>query len=379
MTASLPNPSMKVLMTADAVGGVWTYALDLARALRPHGVATSLATMGPPPDASQKRAAAEVPDLQLHESTYKLEWMDEPWDSVRKAGEWLLWLESQVRPDVVHLNGYVHASLPWRAPVMSVAHSCVLSWWEAVKGEPAPRSWSQYRTHVAQGLHAASLVAAPTGAMLNATSRHYGISGGVVVPNARDSQRFRRQPKEPYVLAAGRLWDEAKNVMTLAKTASCVPWPVVVAGDFRHPERGDGEIPPGIRLLGKLSPSHLSQWLSRAAIYALPARYEPFGLSILEAGLSGCALVLGDIPSLREVWGDAALYVPPNDHEALATALRVLIEAPDKREEFSERALDRARHYNFDRMASGYLGAYDALLNGKAASFRGHSPSRELH
>ncbi len=32
----------------------------------------------------------------------------------------------------------------------------------------------------------------------------------------------------------------------------------------------------------------------------LPARYEPFGLSVLEAALSGCALVLGDIPSLRE-------------------------------------------------------------------------------
>ena len=56
--------------------------------------------------------------------------------------------------------------------------------------------------------------------------------------------------------------------------------------------------------------------MGRAAIYALPARYEPFGLSILEAALSGCALVIGDIPSLREIWADAALFVPSDGHDA---------------------------------------------------------------
>ena len=57
------------------------------------------------------------------------------------------------------------------------------------------------------------------------------------------------------------------------------------------------------------------------AIYASPARYEPFGLGVLEAALSSCALVLGDSPTLREPWSDAALFVPPDDHDALLTAL----------------------------------------------------------
>ncbi len=78
----------------------------------------------------------------------------------------------------------------------------------------------------------------------------------------------------------------------------------------------------------------------RASIYAMPARYEPFGLSILEAGLSGCALVLGDIPSLREHWDGAAAFVAPDDREALRSAIEGLIDSPARRAELGRRARD---------------------------------------
>ena len=111
--------------------------------------------------------------------------------------------------------------------------------------------------------------------------------------------------KEPFILAVGRLWDEAKNVAALERVAPRLGWPVSVAGEEAHP--GGGQVRPGhVRRLGRLAPEALAPWFARASIYALPARYEPFGLSALEAALAGCALVLGDIPSLREVWGDAA-------------------------------------------------------------------------
>ena len=96
-------------------------------------------------------------------------------------------------------------------------------------------------------------------------------------------------------------------------------------GDPTHPN-GTRSAPDHVRLLGCLAPAQVAEHLARAAIYCLPARYEPFGLSALEAGMSGCALVLGDIPSLREVWGDAALFVPPDDPDALRVALCRLIE-----------------------------------------------------
>ena len=49
---------MKILMTADAVGGVWTYALDLAVGLAPRGVEVVLAVLGPAPSPRQRAAAA---------------------------------------------------------------------------------------------------------------------------------------------------------------------------------------------------------------------------------------------------------------------------------------------------------------------------------
>jgi glycogen synthase len=363
---------MRLLLTTDTVGGVWTYALELARGLAPHGVDVLLATMGAPLSPAQRAEAAALSNVELAESTYKLEWMDDPWDDVRRAGDWLLELEQSYRPDLVHLNGYAHGSLPWSAPVMVVAHSCVLSWWQAVKREPAPSTWDRYRQAVADGLHDADLVVAPSRAMLDAVGHHYGpLRRARAIYNARDPGPYRRATrtcrKERIVLAAGRLWDEAKNIAALDAIAARLRWPVYVAGDERHPNGAEAHL-GRVRPLGKLPPEQLAQWLGRASIYALPARYEPFGLSALEAAFAGCALVLGDIPSLREVWGDAAVYIPPDDREALAVAINDLIADPRYRADMAARAGERAERYTPERMASEYVNAYRELLDPSSSS-----------
>lgn len=355
---------MKVLLTTDTIGGVWTYALELARALGEREVGVALATMGAPLSAAQREQISGVADLQLHESTFKLEWMHDPWEDVRRAGDWLLGIEEQFRPDVVHLNGYAHGALPWRAPTLVVAHSCVLSWWKAVKGFAASKQWDRYRREVAAGLRGADMVVAPSRAMLDAVNDHYGpLSDARVILNGRAPEAFLMPTvKEPFILSAGRLWDEAKNVQALASIAGRLPWPVCVAGENEHPDGGQAR-PADVRLLGKLSLDELAGWLRRASIYALPARYEPFGLTALEAGLAGCALVLGDIPSLREIWKDTAVFVAPDDSAALAHALLDLIHDAKRREEFARRARSRALTYSPSRMGQGYLRAYGALSN----------------
>ncbi|WP_434042719.1 MULTISPECIES: glycosyltransferase family 4 protein [Sorangium] len=367
-----------ILMTADTVGGVFSYAIELARALAARGVRTSLATMGGPLSAPQREAAGSVPGLALFESSYRLEWMDDPWDDVARAGDWLLELEERVRPDVVHLNGYAHGALGFRAPKLVVAHSCVLSWWSAVLGGEAPPQYDRYRREVARGLAAASAVVAPTRAMLDALLRHHGALSpqprAAVIPNAADPDRFAPQPKEDFILAVGRLWDQAKNVAALGEVAPRLPWPIRVAGSDVHPGGGARPIPP-LEHLGVLSPSGVAGALARASIYAHPARYEPFGLSVLEAALSGCALVLGDIPSLREVWRDAALYVDPGDAEALRRALQALIDDPGARREMASRASARALDFSPRRMVRGYLHLYGDLRRRAFAARR--SPARE--
>lgn len=350
-------------MTADPLGGVWHYAIDLAAGLARCGHAIALATFGAPLTDAQRRQARAIPGLTLCESRFRLEWMREPWDDVAAAGRWLLDLAGRFRPDLVHLNDYAHAGLPWGVPVLVVGHSCVLSWWQAVRGAPAPAEWDRYRAVVRAGLAAADMVVAPSRALLAELDRHYGPLGAArVIHNGRDPALFRPLAAEPLVLSAGRLWDEAKNVAAVAACAAALPWPVCLAGETHHPDGGAPPGLPGVRLLGPLAAEELRLWYGRAAIYALPARYEPFGLSVLEAALSGCALVLGDIPSLRELWDRAALFVPPGDHAALAAALATLTADPARRRHLARRALLRAARYPLAATVAAYRDLYAQLL-----------------
>jgi glycosyltransferase involved in cell wall biosynthesis len=375
---------MKLLMTTDTVGGVWTYALDLARALEPHGVSIALATMGPAPSSRQQDEAKKCPNVTLHCSTFKLEWMSDPWPDVTSAGRWLLDLEQQIAPDLVHLNGYAHGALPFSAPILIVAHSCVLSWWQAVKGEPAPAEWNRYRDAVSTGLHDADYVVAPTRAMLDEIERNYGtLRRTRVIFNARNQRLYHRGTKESFILSAGRLWDQAKNIAALQAIAPRLSWPICIAGQQRSPDGAsasdDGHRTHANMLcLGELSPHTLASWFSRADIYALPARYEPFGLSALEAGLSGCALVLGDIPSLRQVWGDAAFFVHPDDTEQLRARLSALIDDPKLRRAFANRAQLHASQYTLDLMGASYAALYKQVLRERAAIEKQAGQEREI-
>src|SRR5689334_16339768 len=179
----MPKPQ-NILMTADTVGGVWTYALELTRALQPHGVEVQLALMGPPLTAAQRAEAERIPNLSLFKSDYKLEWMPDCWSDVRRAGDWLLHLAHRLCPDVIHLNGYAHANLPWQSPTLLVGHSCVFSWWQAVHRAAPTAEWQRYRSEVTNGLRRAHLVVTPTAAMLHALETHYGkIENSRVIAN----------------------------------------------------------------------------------------------------------------------------------------------------------------------------------------------------
>lgn len=393
------TPPLTVLMTADTVGGVWTYAIELSRSLKAQGVKVILATMGAPVQPHQRRELAQLGDaVELHESNFRLEWMDDPWADVAAAGEWLLHLERTRQPDIVHLNGYTHAALPFNAPKLVVAHSCVLSWWKAVKQTPVPPEWSEYHAKVAAGLRRADLIVAPTRAMLTSVVQAYGdFKHARVIYNGRDASPLATVPpvghafvhpalehvparsdapcyvsteKESFVLSVGRLWDEAKNAATLAAIASKLPWPVRLAGETRRPDADGPEAMPleNVELVGHRSAAEIADDFRHAAIYALPARYEPFGLSALEAALAGCALVLGDIPSLRELWAGAASFVPPNDSNLLRAELVDLIENPYRRQMLGQQAHRRAQRFSVARMTASYLSAYTELL---ATSRRG--------
>jgi glycogen(starch) synthase len=241
-----------------------------------------------------------------------------------------------------------------------VGHSCVLSWADAIPGAIGDHVLAAYHAQIAPGIRAARHLVAPSRALLAALGRFYGpLPPASVIPNGRFPVPFTPAPKQPFVFTAGRLWDRAKNAEAVAAIAGRLPWPVAMAGDVG--QGGSAAAPPHVRMLGRLTEAAIAQVLARAAIFALPARYEPFGLLAVEAALSGCALVLGDIPSLREVWADAADFVRPDDQEGLYHAVRALIAAPARLRERARAARARALTYTPERMADAYAALYASL------------------
>ena len=371
LAPNLASSPRRVLMTTDAVGGVWRYTLELARGLSGHGTEVILAIMGPPATPEQLGEAAAIDGVVLVEGSFDLEWMPGADNDVLRAGAWLMELETAYAPDIIHLNGYAHAALPWQAPVVVVAHSCVLSWWRAVHGEEAPAEWDGYRRRTTAGLRAADLVVAPTRAVLRDIESLYGpVLRTRVIWNGRDAPNIEAIEKQPMVLAAGRVWDEAKNLKILAGVAKELPWPVCVAGPG-VPERGDcAALARNLRWLGPLTPAAMNVAFARASIFVAPSRYEPFGLAPLEAALAGGALVLGDVPTLRELWTGAAMFVPPDDREWLTYVLVSLIADDDLRATLGRLAKERAATFSGARMTAAYRNAYAEVIASRSGAIR---------
>lgn len=347
-----------ILMTTDTAGGVWTYSMELCSALARNQINVHLATMGEPLDEHQRKEAEKQSNIEIHESNFALEWMDNPWKEVDKAGEWLLELEQKIQPDLIHLNNYTHGDLPWQNPVVMIGHSCVLSWWEAVENEPAPEKWDEYKKRVKKGLQQADVVVGVSDAMIDSLQKFYGpFSETEVIYNGRSSEQFSPKEKMPIIFSMGRMWDEAKNLATLNEIADSLFWPVYTAGDSDLDDDSTT-----VQHLGKISPPKAAECLARAGIYVMPARYEPFGLSILEAGLSECALVLGDIPSLREIWGEAALFVNPDDPKELQKQIQGLIQNPSELKDMAQKAREKAQNYSTEIFEKRYIELYRKML-----------------
>jgi glycosyltransferase involved in cell wall biosynthesis len=113
------------------------------------------------------------------------------------------------------------------------------------------------------------------------------------------------------------------------------------------------------RALGTLGEAELSAWLARGPVFVSLARYEPFGLAVLEAAQAGCALVLSDIPSFRELWEGAAEFLPCDATDtAIADSIRRVLRGRERRDALRAAARKRSRRYGVEAMTEGMLRVY---------------------
>lgn len=361
----MSNPSsMRVMMTADAVGGVWTYATSLIRPLAAAGCEIELVTIGPRPTPTQRRALEGMRGVSVSETDLLLEWADPAGTDSGRARRQLADIAKRFKPDLIQFNSFREATFGWPMPVLVVAHSCVNSWADACDARDAfsGAEWRGYSDAVAAGLHRADAWVAPTFAFRERMRELYRPpSAGHVIWNGVQKGLPRRRGKRPFVLGAGRVWDVAKNLGALASIAPDLVWPVRVAGAAQSSHGGETKLPAGVTWLGELTHPSLLCEMQDAAVFCSPALYEPFGLSVLEAAAAGCALVLSDIPTFRELWRDAALFVDPHDADALQGSINALCSDDVLRTRLQRAARERSLRYALARTAGRYLELYARL------------------
>jgi glycosyltransferase involved in cell wall biosynthesis len=363
---------MHTLITADTIGGVWTYTRELVTGLVQRGVRVTLVSFGNIPAAGETRWMDQLSGVDYHPTAFKLEWMqnEEAQADLETSAQYLGHIIRDSRPDLLHLNQFYYGALDCNLPRLVVAHSDVVSWWACVHGEdPPPTPWmSRYREVVARGLAAASAVVAPSRWMLDQVERNYlKPARGLVIHNGRTPALFNpRVAKEERIVTIGRSWDAGKNTTLLLRMD--MPAPVYIVGSERHPEKH--EIAPAshsprasVRLQSHQQERAVVQLLARAGIYAATSRYEPFGLAPVEAALSRCAVVASDIPSFRELWEGAALFFCNNDAPELRKILEILVRDPALRRKYGNLAYEHARRkFTAARMVDRYLELYQTLV-----------------
>ena len=331
----------RLFITTDAVGGVWNYSVTLAGELGRTGEQVRLGVVGPPPSADRAAAAAEA-GVGWVRVDAPLDWLAGGTAALAAGRAAIAWEAGAWGADIVQVNQPAYAGGAYPVPVVTVAHSCVETWWHGTHNRPAPAEWAWHSREVGAGLRAASVAVAPSRSFAAMLQRTYGLAQPPVTvlngigPSAGPAE------KGAFVLASGRVWDPSKNFALLDAAAPAISWPVRIAGAPAAPDGQGAPLLRHLRCLGHLSPSAMAEQYGGAPVYVSPSLCEPFGLGVLEAAQAGAALVLSDIDSFRELWDGAALFFDRRNPEALAAAVNRLIEEPALRRRMATAARGRA-------------------------------------
>jgi glycosyltransferase involved in cell wall biosynthesis len=357
------------------MSGSWTYTRELVTGLVTRGIRVTLVSFGEIPLPEQIAWMDLLHGLEYRPTAFRLEWMDDARHDLPESSEFLVSLAREVQPDLLHLHQFCHGDLAIDIPRVVMAHGDLISWSEAVQGcMPRPTPWLKwYRETIIRGIAAADAVVAPSACMLSTLISTYSRPrrATIIYPGRNPIFFNPYVSKDDSVLSVGRLLDAGKQVFLL--TQHTQPLSVCIVGAEqtvplpRIPIRADVKVSTAqscVAIRGPQTEAQLRALYSRAAVYAATARYEPLGLSALEAAFSRCAIVANDIPSFREMWGDAALYFRTNDARSLAEILRKLDADRVMRHAYADRAYARARdRFTTKRMIDDYLDLYRSLLS----------------
>ena len=161
----------------------------------------------------------------------------------------------------------------------------------------------------------------------------------------------------------------ARLIAALARIpAERRPQLVLTAGGDRGELATEAErfgVAGDVRVVGWLPPEQLEGAYAGAACMAFPSLVEGFGLPILEAMMRDVPIACSDIPVLREVAGDCALFFDPLDPDSIARTLERLLDDQPARERLRVAGRARAARFTWRATAEGTLRCYERTLGSR--------------
>jgi len=289
------------------------------------------------------------------------------------------WMRTQFPPaelfagrcDVFHGTNFVLPPRRRAAGVVTVHDLSYLRFPDAVTPDVL-----QYQRLVPNAIQQGAIVVTPSRSVAEEVTAEYGLSPGRVCATplgvgsewfearaATADLRKRHQLPDGYVLFVGTR-EPRKNLATLlsaharGRSASSDVPPLVLVGPPGWGEAVPSQ--PGVIVLDHVLDADLRSIVAEAMAVLMPSHYEGFGLPVLEALAAGVPVVASDLPVLREVGGNQALYVDPTDVDGWAQTL-LRIEGGQVPGTAESRA-QRARSFTWSACADATVEAYRKAL-----------------
>jgi phosphatidylinositol alpha-mannosyltransferase len=185
------------------------------------------------------------------------------------------------------------------------------------------------------------------------------LSEYLLVPNGLDTASFHTEGKVPRrVVFLGR--DDPRKGLDVLLAA----WPRVAAAvpdaELVVASGGRTQGPGGVQFVGGVGTEAKRDLLASADVFCAPnTGGESFGIVLVEAMASGCAVVASGLPGFAYVMGDAGVLVPPSDPAGLAAELIRVVSDDDLRARLRARAAQRVARFDRSTVVAGYLAAYE--------------------
>ena len=216
---------------------------------------------------------------------------------------------------------------------------------------------------------AAATVVAPSASYAAVVKRTYRLR---TMPRVVHNGRERVAPECQgdalrAALTVGRLWDTVKNAPLLDRVAADLAVPFLAAGAQQGPH-GEAVLLHHLVPLGHVDDGKLAALLAKRPVFVSAATFEPFGLAVLEAAAAGCALVLSDIPTFRELWDGAAVFADPRDAHSFTAAIGAVIESPTDRDALGSAAASRAARFTPSATAAAMSAIYGEIAGLREAA-----------